>query len=378
MKKNQIIETSKAVFGKACTSLKMGIIGLPNAGKRSTFDLFHKIQSKVKDNPYSIVDKNNLKVPVTDECLDRLVEIWEPEKRIPAFLNVSDIAGIMAEADQEEGLGTAFLNQIQAVDGLFHVVRLFNDNESNKEIDPIGDIQTINDELLMKDMMSVEKKLDDLEAKINQFKKDSDKKAKELLTKVLGLLEQELWIKDAEWTDEEIHALNEYRFFTTKPIVYLINTSQMDLTDEEQKLYNEIESFVNSNGKGIIIPFSVKQEEIALEQGKEDISKINEIVNTGYDTLNLMHFYTAGPEAVRCWTIHKGYKAPQAGGVIHSDFEKGFICAEVMKYKDFISNGSESNMKNSGKIKQYGKDYIVQPGDILNFKFNRLKGGKKK
>ena len=230
----------------------------------------------------------------------------------------------------------------------------------------------------MKDLISVENKLAELSTKITKFNKDADKRENELLLKVKEVLDKNVWVKDAEWTNKEILFLNDYLFFTAKPVVYLINISGKNFTTKKNKWLLNIKKWIESHVKGIIIPFSVEHEEAILSKEIEGPSMVNKIVTTGYETLHLIHFFTAGVDEVRCWTIQKGSKAPQAGGVIHSDFEKGFICAEVMSYDDFIEYGSEVAVRNAGKLKQQGKEYVVQDGDIINFKFNPPKGGKKK
>ena len=381
MKKNKVVEEKKVVFGRVGNSLKMGIVGFPNVGKSSTFNLFSKVQVKAMNYPFCTIDPNSQKVPVADARFDKLVEIWKPKSQIPAFLTVFDIAGLVPNAHKGEGLGNAFLSHIQAVDGIYHMVRAFKDAEivhTEGEVDPIRDLEVISNELLMKDLISVENKLAELSTKITKFNKDADKRENELLLKVKEVLDKNVWVKDAEWTNKEILFLNDYLFFTAKPVVYLINISGKNFTTKKNKWLLNIKKWIESHVKGIIIPFSVEHEEAILSKEIEGPSMVNKIVTTGYETLHLIHFFTAGVDEVRCWTIQRGSKAPQAGGVIHSDFEKGFICAEVMSYNDFIEYGSEVAVRNAGKLKQQGKEYVVQDGDIINFKFNPPKGGKKK
>lgn len=381
MKKNKVVEEKKVVFGRVGNSLKMGIVGFPNVGKSSTFNLFSKVQVKAMNYPFCTIDPNSQKVPVADARFDKLVEIWKPKSQIPAFLTVFDIAGLVPNAHKGEGLGNAFLSHIQAVDGIYHMVRAFKDAEivhTEGEVDPIRDLEVISNELLMKDLISVENKLAELSTKITKFNKDADKRENELLLKVKEVLDKNVWVKDAEWTNKEILFLNDYLFFTAKPVVYLINISGKNFTTKKNKWLLNIKKWIESHVKGIIIPFSVEHEEAILSKEIEGPSMVNKIVTTGYETLHLIHFFTAGVDEVRCWTIQRGSKAPQAGGVIHSDFEKGFICAEVMSYDDFIEYGSEVAVRNAGKLKQQGKEYLVQDGDIINFKFNPPKGGKKK
>lgn len=381
MKKNKVVEEKKVVFGRVGNSLKMGIVGFPNVGKSSTFNLFSKVQVKAMNYPFCTIDPNSQKVPVADARFDKLVEIWKPKSQIPAFLTVFDIAGLVPNAHKGEGLGNAFLSHIQAVDGIYHMVRAFKDAEivhTEGEVDPVRDLEVISNELLMKDLISVENKLAELKTKIIKFNKDADKRENELLLKVKEVLDKNVWVKDAEWTNKEILFLNDYLFFTAKPVVYLINISGKNFTTKKNKWLLNIKKWIESHVKGIIIPFSVEHEEAILSKEIEGPSMVKKIVTTGYETLHLIHFFTAGVDEVRCWTIQRGSKAPQAGGVIHSDFEKGFICAEVMSYDDFIEYGSEVAVKNAGKLKQQGKEYVVQDGDIINFKFNPPKGGKKK
>ena len=371
----------KAVFGRIKNSLNMGIVGFPNVGKSSTFNLFSKVQVKAENYPFCTIDPNACKVPVPDPRFDQLCEIWKPKSIVPAFLTIHDIAGLVPNAHKGEGLGNAFLSHIQAVDGIFHMVRAFSSNEIvhiEGEVDPIRDMAVISEELVMKDLIAVEKKLNELESKITRFNNDPDKKERDLLVKVRDVLEQKKWIKDCEWSNKEILLLNDYLFFTAKPVVYLVNISAKDFETKKNKWLIKIKNWVDSNVKGTIIPFSVEHEEAVMRGEAQGPSMIDKIIKTGYELLNLIHFFTAGVDEVRAWTVRKATKAPQAAGVIHTDFEKGFICAEVMKYEDFIEFGSEAEVKNAGKFKQQGKEYIVQDGDIVNFKFNPPKASKKK
>ena len=371
----------KAVFGRIKNSLHMGIVGFPNVGKSSTFNLFSKVQVKAENYPFCTIDPTACKVPVPDARFDTLAETWKPKSVIPAFLTINDIAGLVPNAHKGEGLGNAFLSHIQAVDGIFHMVRAFSSSDVmhiEGEVDPIRDMAVISEELIMKDLISVEKKLEELTSKINRFNNDPDKRERDLLMKVKEVLEQRKWIKDCEWANKEVLAINDYLFFTAKPVVYLVNISANDFKTKKNKWLLKIKNWVESNVKGTIIPFSVEHEEAVMRGEIESPSMINKIIKTGYELLNLIHFFTAGDDEVRAWTVRKGTKAPQAGGVIHSDFEKGFICIEVMKYEDFIEYGSEAAVKNAGKYKQLGKDYVIQDGDIVNFKFNPPKANKKK
>jgi obg-like ATPase 1 len=371
---------TKVLLGRVGHSLKMGIVGLPNVGKSSTFNLLSHLNVPAENFPFCTIEPNQAKVPIPDERFTKLCEKYKPKSKIPGTLTIFDIAGLVPNAHKGEGLGNAFLSNIQAVDGLFHMVRAFDNPEivhTEGEIDPIRDLETIATELIFKDLDQCERRIADLQKIINRSGDDQSKKEIEVLLKVKALLDEKRWVKDEDWLPREIEYLNSNLFFTAKPVVYLINMSKENYETKKNKWLLKIKDWVEKRCPGIIIPFSVEYEqECEKNQGKGN-SAMDKIIKTGYHVLNLIHFFTAGEDEVKCWTILSGTKAPGAAGTIHTDFEKGFICAEVMKYPELMELGSEHAVKAAGKYKQHGKEYQVEDGDIIFFKFNPPKSSKK-
>lgn len=378
-KKN--LKAPKVVLGRVGNSLKMGIIGLPNVGKSSTFNLLTKLNVPAENFPFCTIEPNQARVPIPDDRFQNLCKIFSPKSKVPGTLTIFDIAGLVPNAHKGEGLGNAFLSNIQAVDGLYHMVRAFDSPEivhTEGEIDAIRDLETISSELIFKDLDAVEKKIIDLQKQINKNADDQSKREKEVLLKVKDYLEKGQWVKDQDWTPKEIEFLNTNLFFTAKPMVYLVNMSKDNYLTKKNKWLLKIKEWVDKKCPGIIIPFSVEYEQALEKKQVEGVSIMDKIIKTGYNVLNLIHFFTSGEDEVKCWTILNGTKAPQAAGTIHTDFEKGFICAEVMKYTDFIEYETEKGVKEAGKYKMHGKEYVVEDGDIIFFKFNAPKSNPKK
>lgn len=378
--KKDVVE-EKPRLGRPGNSLKMGIVGFPNVGKSSTFNLLSKMQVKAENFCFCTIDPTVAKVPVADERFDFLVEKHKPKSRVPATLTVYDIAGLVRGAHKGDGLGNNFLSHIQAVDGIYHLVRAFDDDaiaHTENDVNPIRDLEVICEELVMKDLEMLGKKMEELQAKVDRFNDDKATKELEMCTKFKEILTEKKWIKDQEWTSKEIDMLNEFRFFTAKPVVYLVNISEKDFKRKKNKYLPKINDWIKTNCPGKMIPYSVTYEQSVASGNLTAPSMINKIINTGYDSLDLIRFFTTGADEVRGWTVRKGSKAPKAAGVIHTDFERGFICAEVMKFEDFKELGSEQKVKGAGKYKQNGKEYVVMDGDIIFFKFNVSKSKKKK
>lgn len=340
---------------------------------------------------FCTIDPNKAKVEVPDHRFDKLVEIYKPKSKVPASLNILDIAGLVKGASQNQGMGNAFLSHIQSVDGIFHVVRAFDDEEVlhyEGDVDPIRDLDIIQTELMEKDKTLFTKNYEELEKLI---KRKDDKEAKEekvVLDRVSELYEKNQNVRDVEWNYKEIDILNKYYFFSSKPTVYLVNISEQDYFKKKNKWLAKIAAWVNAHGGGKIIPYSVAYElklDKASPEDKEKLLKdsgaescLGKIINAGYHALDLIHYFTSGEDEVKCWTIRRGLKAPGAAGVIHTDFERGFISAEVMKYDDLQALGSENEVKKEGKVRTEGKNYEVLDGDIIYFKFNVSDPSKKK
>jgi obg-like ATPase 1 len=333
---------------------------------------------------------------VPDARFDHLCNVYKPASKVPAFLNVTDIAGLVQGANEGKGLGNAFLSHIKACDAIFHMIRIFDDEDIvhvEGAVDPIRDIQIINDELRLKDLEYVEKIHDDVE---KRFTRSGDKTLKhdyEVLHKIVEMLRDEKkWVRYHDWNDKEIEVLNKHLLLTSKPVVYLLNMSEPEYIKKKNKWLPKIKQWVDANDPGAaVIPYSamfeLKLQEMATDEERKAFttecgatSQMEKIITTGYKALQLCYFFTAGEDEVKCWTIQVGTTAPKGAGRIHTDFEKGFIMAEVMKFEDFKEYGSEGAVKAAGKYRQQGKAYVIEDGDIILFKFNAgagLGGGKK-
>jgi len=393
-------------FGRVGKNLKMGIVGLPNIGKSSLFNLLSEsAQADAENYPFCTIDPNTTRCAVPDKRYDTLTDIWKPPSMYPAYLHLVDIAGLIKGASEGAGLGNAFLSHIQAVDGIFHLVRAFDSKEVthvDDSIDPMRDLDTITAELCKKDLAYV---LVQREAREKDVKKNPTMKLPPMfftvMDKVQTMLENNQPLaKGCEWTAPEVDKINELipECITLKPTVYLVNCSQKSFIMGGNKYIKSIKEWVNSHGGGLVVPFSVEFEEsLAALRKAGDVdgeqalldslngsrgSVLPRIVKCGYKQLKLMYYFTAGEKEVRCWTVAQGATAPQAAGVIHTDFEAGFIKLECCSYDDFIEcNKGEKSMasvKAAGRYRQEGKNYIVQDGDICHFLFNKASGGKKK
>ena len=391
-KKKKEEQPPKVLLGRPGNTLKMGIVGLPNVGKSSTYNLLSKLQAPAENYMFCTIEPNKAKVEVPDIRFDKLVEIYKPKKEAPASLTILDIAGLVKGAAQGQGMGNSFLSHVQSVDGIFHVVRAFDDEEVQHyegEVDPVRDLDTIQFELMEKDKATLLKNVEDLEKSIGRTNGKEQKEEKEVLDKVVELYKENKNVRDVNWTYKEIEVLNKYLFFTAKPVVYLVNISEQEYIKKKNKWLGKIQPWINSHGGGKIIPYSVSFEQklvacenddarkkITTETGAE--SALGKIITAGYHSLDLIHYFTSGEDEVKCWTIRKGLKGPGAAGVIHTDFERGFISADVTKYEDLVTLGTESEVKKAGLVRTEGKNYEVQDGDIIYFKFNVSDPKKKK
>ena len=368
-------------FGRIGTSLKIGIVGLPNVGKSTFFNVLTKCQVASENYPFCTIEPNESRVPLPDPRFDFLCEYHKPASVVPAFLHITDIAGLMKGAHEGEGLGNAFLSHINSCDAIFQMLRVFEDeNVSHVEgdVNPIRDMEIIQEELRMKDCEYLRNRIAELEKVAVRGADKSKKPEYECLLKVSECIEKDKKpIRFAKWTNAEVEILNKHLFLTSKPQIYLINMSAKHFAKKKNKWLVPIKEFIEQNDPGAhVIPFSAEHECTLLQESPTGAnfipggSSLSKIIKIGYQALNLECFFTCGPDEVRAWTIHKETKAPQAGGRIHSDFEKGFIMAEVMKYSDFKEYGSEAELKSVGRYLHKGKDYIVEDGDIILFRFN--------
>ncbi|KAL4714159.1 hypothetical protein ACJJTC_008513 [Scirpophaga incertulas] len=336
------------------------------------------------------------RVPVPDERFDYLCDFHKPASKVPAFLNVVDIAGLVRGAAEGQGLGNAFLSHIKACDAIFNLCRAFDDEDVihvDGDVNPVRDLETIGEELRLKDEEQLVQNFEKLDRVVNR---GGDKKLKpeyDALTRIKAILvEEKKHIRFGDWSAADIEVLNKYLFLTSKPALYLVNLSEKDYIRKKNKWLPKLKEWIDKNDPGApLIPFSGVLETKLLEMDPAEkqaflkehniTSALDKIIVQGYKALQLEYFFTAGPDEVKAWTIQKGTKAPQAAGRIHTDFEKGFIMAEVMHYKDFKEEGSEAACKAAGKYRQQGRNYVVEDGDIIFFKFNAgagLKDAKKK
>jgi obg-like ATPase 1 len=395
-KKKETEPKPPALIGRVGTSLKVGIVGLPNVGKSTFFNVLTKSQAEASNFPFCTIDPNESRVPVPDSRLDFLADFWKPPSKVPAFLNVVDIAGLVKGASENLGLGNAFLSHIKDCDAIFHLIRVFDDEEITHvdgDVNPVRDIQTINEELRLKDVQYVEARVESTGKNVLKGTGGKELKAEyDVLKRVQAVLDEGKALRQVDWSDLEIEELNKHLFITAKPLIFLVNMSKKDFIRKKNKHLAPIKQYLDQNDPFTkVILFSAGFElDMAEMENAEDREKfctenkvessLEKIIIQGYKSLNLMYYFTAGEKEVKAWPIQIGTKAPQAAGRIHTDFEAGFIMAEVMKFDDFKETGSEAACKAGGKYRQQGKNYIVEDGDIILFKFNAGAGlsGKKK
>jgi len=382
-KKKEEVAPQRVLLGRPTNNLTIGIVGMPNVGKSTLFNVLTKLNVPAENYPFCTIDPNEARVMVPDERYNWLIDHWKPASKVSAVLQITDIAGLIRGASTGEGLGNAFLSHIKAVDGIFHVTRVFEDADVTHVegvIDPIRDLEIIADELILKDIEQCEKVMESVDRQLKHIKDKTKTAELEILKRVKEILASKKQLRLTEWKANEVEVLNTHQFLTAKPVVYLINMSEKDYIKRGNKWLPKIKAWVDANGGEPMVPFCGALEAKLVDLGEEPakkyleeaktVSAIPKIIKTGYHTLELIHFFTCGTDEVKCWTIRKGSKAPQAAGVIHTDFERGFICAETMKYDDYKELGSEGAVKAAGKLKQEGKNYVVQDGDIIFFKFN--------
>jgi GTP-binding protein YchF len=356
--------------------VSIGIVGLPNVGKSTLFNALTNNDILAANYPFATIEPNTGIVPVPDERLQKLAEIYGSEKQLPASVTFVDIAGLVAGASKGEGLGNKFLANIRQCNAILHIVRTFHNGEilrhDDSEVNPASDIETINTELILADMQTIQQRLPKL-----QKESKSKPAIREQLNYLESLVEQlKTGIPLSSIPNLNVESIDDLHLLTAKPIIYAFNVDEDTLTNREKqnklselvaparclfvcaKLEEELKGLDSNDAHELLESYGVK--ETGLEQ----------MIHVSYDTLGLQSYLTAGPKEVRAWTIKKGATAPQAAGVIHTDFERGFIAAQIVSYEDLVSAGSEQAAKNAGKIRTEGKDYVMQANDVVEFRFN--------
>jgi GTP-binding protein YchF len=362
--------------------MKAGIVGLPNVGKSTLFNCLSNAKAQSANFPFCTIEPNLGVVNVPDPRLEKLEELVNPEKVIPATVEIVDIAGLVRGASKGEGLGNQFLANIRETDAILHVLRCFdNDNivHVDGSVDPIRDKETIDIELQLKDLEAVEKRLE----KVKRAAKTGNKEAQAelaLLEKIQAVLVEGKSVRTIEFTEKEEELVKSMQFITAKPVMYVCNVDESSAKDGNAYVDKVKEAVKDEDAEIIVLAVATEADIAELEDYEErqmflaDIGLeepgVSRLIRSAYKLLNLQTYFTAGVKEVRAWTIPVGATAPQAAGVIHTDFEKGFIRAETISYNDYETYGSEAKVKEAGKVRVEGKDYVVADGDVMHFRFN--------
>lgn len=361
----------------------MGIVGLPNVGKSSLFNALCKLNVPAENFPFCTLEPNTARVPVPDKRYDQLVKVWNPKKRFSAVLTVTDIAGLVKGAHEGKGLGNEFLANISATDALFHVTRAFSDGDVTHvegNVDPVRDLQIINDELRFKDLQIINNLIESKRKNVDRGVGGKEAKIQfDIWCLAQAHLKSGKHIRFGKnWNTKEVTELNKLQFLTAKPQLVLVNLSAKGFKTQRSNQLPLIAKYLKENGNSPMIPFSVAFEQQAISTGSAG-TQMPRIIKSGYKALRLQNFFTTGHDEVKAWTFRKGLLAPQCAGIIHTDFEKGFICAEIYKFKDLKKNKlDEKAVKAAGLCRTQGRTYVMQDGDIVFFKFNAPKTKKKK
>ena len=364
-------------------SLTAGIVGLPNVGKSTLFNAITKQEILAANYPFATIEPNVGTVIVPDKRVEVLEKMYMPNKSIPTTFEFTDIAGLVKGASTGEGLGNKFLSHIREVDAIVEVVRCFDDKNIihvDGKVDPIRDIEVINLELIFSDLEIIDNRINKIAKKAQTSKNKDDLIEYNLLLRIKENLEKNIPARKLDFSEEELKILSSFRLITAKPIIYVANVDEDTIMAGENEYVKEVREYAKKeNTEVVMICAKIESElaELELEEktaflkelGIEE-SGLSSLIKSTYSLLGLATYFTVGPDEVRAWTFRKGMKAPACAGLIHTDFEKGFIRAEVMSYQDLIDCGNELKVKEAGKMRLEGKDYLMQDGDICHFRFN--------
>ena len=364
-------------------ALQCGIVGLPNVGKSTLFNCLSNAKAQAANFPFCTIEPNVGVITVPDERLAVLEKLVNPERVVPTTVEIVDIAGLVKGASKGEGLGNKFLSHIREVDAICEVVRCFEDeNITHVEgnVDPIRDIEIINIELMLADLEVVDNRLNRIGKKATMSKDKETLKEVELLNRIKESLEQNIPVRKLEFDETELKILKPFNLLTGKPIIYIANVKEEDLIDDDNEYVKLVREYANNEGSEVIkLCAKIESELSELNDDEKNAflkdlgiteSGLDKLIQATYSILGLATFFTVGEDEVRAWTFRKGMKAPACAGIIHSDFERGFIRAEIMSYDTLVECGSEKAVRDAGKMQLEGKDYIMRDGDICHFRFN--------
>lgn len=363
-------------------ALKCGIVGLPNVGKSTLFNCLSNAKAQSANFPFCTIEPNVGTITVPDSRLNNLEQLVNPEKVIPTTIEIVDIAGLVKGAHKGEGLGNQFLANIREVDAIIHVLRCFDDDNVihvDGNVNPVSDKEIIDLELQLKDLETLEKRIGAIERKAKSGDKESEKIYK-VYTEAREHLVSGDSIRSLDIDEGLFKFLDELQLITAKPVIYVCNVDESSVINGNEHVDNVKELVANENAEILVLGAGIESDIAELDDFEErkmfledlglEEPGVSKLIKNAYSLLNLQTYFTAGEKEVRAWTIKKGMTAPQAAGVIHTDFEKGFIKAEVIKFSDFVEYGSESSIKEAGKLMIQGKEYVVNDGDVMHFRFN--------